>query len=36
MLERIQAVLDFYLDRGVNKESVNELYFKILTLIKKK
>jgi hypothetical protein len=36
MLERIQAVLDYYLQKGVNKEKINELYFKILTLINKK
>jgi len=36
MLERIQTVLEFYLERGTNKEKINELYFKILTLIKKK
>ena len=34
MLERIQAVLDFYRERGTNKESVNELYFKILEMLK--
>jgi hypothetical protein len=36
MLERIQTVLDFYLDRGTNSERINKLYFKILTLINKK
>ena len=30
MLERIQAVMKFYLERGVNKERVNALYRKIL------
>jgi hypothetical protein len=28
--ERIRAVLDFYLEKGINKESVNRVYFKIL------
>jgi hypothetical protein len=28
--ERIQAVLDFYLERGINKESVNRVYYNIL------
>jgi hypothetical protein len=36
MLERIQTVLEFYRERGVNKEKINELYFKILTIINKK
>lgn len=29
-LERIELILDFYYHRGVNKESINELYRKIL------
>jgi hypothetical protein len=29
-LERIKEVLEFYYDRGTNKESINELYRKIL------
>jgi len=29
-LERITDVLEFYYDRGTNKESINELYRKIL------
>jgi hypothetical protein len=29
-LKRIQAVLDFYLEKGINKESVNKVYYNIL------
>ena len=29
-LQRIRRVINFYYKRGVNKESVNELYKKIL------
>ena len=29
-LQRIKRVINFYYKRGVNKESVNELYKKIL------
>jgi hypothetical protein len=29
-LERIELILDFYYHRGTNKESINELYRKIL------
>jgi hypothetical protein len=29
-LQRIKRIIDFYYKRGCNKESVNELYFKIL------
>jgi hypothetical protein len=29
-LERIELVLEFYYHRGVNKESINKLYRKIL------
>jgi hypothetical protein len=28
-LQRIKRVINFYYKRGCNKESVNELYFKI-------
>ena len=28
--QRIKRILDFYYKRGCNKESVNELYYKIL------
>lgn len=31
-LARINRVMKFYLSRGTNKESVNELYRKILKL----
>jgi hypothetical protein len=34
-LRRIKRVIDFYYKRGCNKESVNELYFKILNESKK-
>lgn len=34
MVERIKIVLQFYLDRGINKEKVNELYRKILYICK--
>ena len=33
-LQRITIVLDFYLERGINSERINSLYFKILTLSK--
>ena len=29
-LQRINRVINFYYKRGCNKESVNELYFKII------
>jgi hypothetical protein len=29
-LQRIKRVINFYYKRGCNKESVNQLYFKIL------
>jgi hypothetical protein len=29
-LQRIKRIIDFYYKRGCNKESVNEIYFKIL------
>lgn len=29
-LQRIKRVIDFYLGRGVNKESVNKVYRKML------
>ena len=29
-LQRIKRVMNFYYKRGCNKESVNQLYFKIL------
>ena len=29
-LQRIKRVMDYYIKRGCNKESVNELYKKIL------
>ncbi len=33
-LERIEIVLEFYLERGICSERINSLYFKILTLSK--
>jgi len=32
-LQRIQIVLEFYLERGINKEKINQLYFRILKTI---
>jgi hypothetical protein len=32
-LLRIQIVLEFYLERGINKEKINQLYFRILKTI---
>ena len=29
-IERIEEVINFYLERGVNKESVNNVYRKII------
>lgn len=29
-LQRIKRVMNFYYQRGVNKESVNKIYYKIL------
>jgi hypothetical protein len=29
-LKRIRAVLEFYLERGINKESVNRVYYNVL------
>jgi len=29
-LQRIKRVINFYYKRGTNKESVNQIYFKIL------
>ena len=33
-LQRIKRVMNFYYQRGVNKESVNRIYYKILKLKK--
>ncbi len=33
-ITRIKRVMNFYLEKGINKESVNNVYFKILTLEK--
>jgi hypothetical protein len=35
-LERITTIINFYLERGVNKESVNNIYRKILNQWKEK
>ena len=32
--QRIKRVMNFYYKRGVNKESVNSVYFKIINLKK--
>ncbi len=32
-LQRIEIVLEFYLERGINKEKINQLYFRILKTI---
>ena len=32
-LQRIEIVLEFYLERGINSERINELYFRILKTI---
>lgn len=34
-LTRIKKVIEFYYKRGINKESINNLYFKILKEEKK-
>ena len=32
-LQRIEIILEFYLERGINKEKINQLYFRILKTI---